>query len=122
MKSMFLASLLGAFALQAHADCTYPVAPGKFPDGATASKDEMLAAKKSVVQYDADMKTYLECIRGEFETSAAAQTDEKQKENLARTHTQKEEAALAEVHDVVGRFNEQLKAWKAKNDAAKKSS
>jgi hypothetical protein len=124
MKSMILAvTLLGAFVVQeAHAACTYPVAPGKFPDGTVASKDEMLTAKKAVVQYDADMNTYLACIRSEYESSAASQADEKQKEELARTHAQKEEAALAEVHDVVGRFNEQLKAWKAKNDAAKKSS
>ena len=36
-------------------------------------------------------------------------------------HMQKEDAALAEVKDVVGRFNEQLKAWKAKNSPEKKS-
>lgn len=124
MKSLILAvTLFGAFAAQqAQAACDYPVAPGKFPDGSVASREDMLAAKKTVVQYDADMNTYLACIRAEYETSAAAQTDAAQKEELARTHAQKEEAALAEVHDVVGRFNEQLKAWKAKNDAAKKSS
>lgn len=124
MKSMVLAAaMLGALAVQqAQAACSYPVAPGKFPDGSVASREEMTAAKKIVVQYDADMNTYLACIRSEFETTSGAQADAKQKEELARTHAQKEEAALAEVHDVVGRFNEQLKAWKAKNDAAKKSS
>jgi hypothetical protein len=123
MKSMILAaSLAGALAAQvAQANCTYPVAPGKFPDGTVASREEMQAAKKLVVQYDADMNAYLVCIRSVYETTAAAQTDAKQKADLARTHAQKEDAALAEVHDVVGRFNEQLKSWKAKNDAAKKT-
>jgi hypothetical protein len=123
MKSMILAATLaGAVAAQAaHANCSYPVAPGRFPDGSVASKEEMQAAKKLVVQYDADINAYLACIRSEYETTAAAQTDAKQKADLARTHAQKEDAALAEVHDVVGRFNEQLKSWKAKNDAAKKS-
>jgi hypothetical protein len=37
-------------------------------------------------------------------------------------HGQKEDAALAEVKEVVNRFNEQLKAWKAKNATEKKSS
>lgn len=122
MKSMFLAAtLISAFAAQvAQADCSYPAAPGKFPDGSVASKEEMQAAKKLVVQYDADMNAYLVCIRSEYEATAADQTDAKQKADLARTHAQKEDAALAEVHEVVGRFNEQLKSWKAKNDAAKK--
>ena len=70
----------------------------------------------------ADMNTYLVCIRSEYETSLAAQTDAKKKADLERTHAQKEDAALAEVQDVVGRFNEQLKAWKAKNGADKKTS
>jgi hypothetical protein len=124
MKKLILgAAMLGALvAQQAQAACTYPVAPGKFPDGSVASRDEMQAAKKLVVQYDADMNTYLVCIRSEYETNLAGQSDAKKKAELERTHTQKEDAALAEVQDVVGRFNEQLKAWKAKNGAEKKTS
>jgi hypothetical protein len=122
-KLMVGAALLGALvAQQVQAACVYPVAPGKFPDGSVASRDEMQAAKKVVVQYDADMNAYLVCIRSEYETNLAAQTDAKQKTVLERAHTQKEDAALAEVQDVVGRFNEQLKAWKAKNGTEKKTS
>jgi hypothetical protein len=124
MKKLILgAAFAGALlAQQAHAACTYPVAPGTFPDGSVATRDEMQAAKKTVVQYDADMNTYLVCIRSEYETSVAAQSDAKKKADLEKTHAQKEDAALAEVQDVVGRFNEQLKAWKAKNGAEKKTS
>ncbi len=127
MKTFFSAALLlgGAFAAtHAAAACNYPIAPGKFPDGSVASRDEMKSAKDLVVKYDADMNTYLVCIRGEYESKLAAQGDAtaEQKQELERMHAQKEDAALAEVQDVVARFNEQLKAWKAKNGTEKKSS
>lgn len=122
-KTILAAALIGAFAsLQAQAACDYPVAPGKFPDGAVASREEMQAAKQEVVKYDADINAYLVCIRADFETQLAAAADSKQKAKLQKAHVAKEEAALAEVHDVVGRFNEQLKAWKAKNPTPKKTS
>lgn len=126
MKTIYSAALLiGAFAVsQAQAACNYPIAPGKFPDGTVASRDEMKTAKAQVVKYDADMNTYLVCIRGEYDAKLAKQADAsaEQKAEMERMHAQKEDAALAEVQDVVARFNEQLKAWKAKNDAEKKPS
>jgi hypothetical protein len=127
MKKFHSAALLisGAFAIHsAQAACDYPVAPGKFPDGNVASREEIKAAKDVVVKYDADMNTYLVCIRGEYEAKVAAQPDasKSQKSEMQKMHAQKEDAALAEVQDVVARFNEQLKAWKAKNGTEKKSS
>jgi gas vesicle protein len=126
MKKMYSAALLigAAFVVQqANAACDYPVAPGKIPDGSVASREEMLASKKEVTKYDADMNTYLVCIRTEFDASLAAKPDTTpdQKKQMEKVHGQKEEAALAEVQDVVGRLNEQLKAWKAKNSPEKKS-
>jgi hypothetical protein len=127
MKTLLSAAFLLAGALavhQAQAACNYPVAPGKFPDGNVASRDEIKAAKDQVVKYDADMNAYLVCIRSEYDAKLAAQADvtPAQKSEMEKMHAQKEDAALAEVQDVVARFNEQLKAWKAKNAAEKKSS
>jgi hypothetical protein len=125
-KGLSIALLLGsAFAIQhAQAACDYPVAPGKFPDGSVASRDEIKAAKDQVVKYDADMNTYLVCIRSEFDARLASEANvtKAQKAEMERMHGQKEDAALAEVKDVVDRFNEQLKAWKARNAAEKKTS
>ena len=42
--------------------------------------------------------------------------------DLEKAQVQKQDAALKEVTDVTERFNEQLRAWKAKNAAEKKSS
>jgi hypothetical protein len=125
MKNVVLGALLfGLAAQQAQSACTYPIAPGKFPDGSTASREEIKAAKDVVIKYDADMNTYLVCIRSEYETRITAQSNvtAEQKAEMERMHAQKEDAALAEVKDVVDRFNEQLKAWKAKSAAEKKAS
>jgi hypothetical protein len=126
MKHQFLAAivLIGGFALQANAACDYPVAPGKFPDGNQASLDEMKAAKASVVKYNADMETYLQCIKDEYDAKVAAQTDAtpQQKSEMEKMQNQKHNAAVDEVTDVTNRFNEQLRAYKAKTAAEKKPS
>jgi hypothetical protein len=123
MKHQLLAAVVLAcgFAMQTHAACDYPVAPGKFPDGNSASLDEMKAAKASVVKYNADMEAYLECIKTEYDAKVAAQTDAtpQQKAEMEKVQTQKHNAAVDEVTEVTNRFNEQLRAYKAKAAADK---
>jgi hypothetical protein len=126
MKHYITALILagGFAAAQAHAACNYPVAPGKFPDGNQASKDEMLAAKSQVVQYNKDMETYLTCIQGEYDAKVASETQAtpEQKAEMARVQEQKHNAAVQELQSVADRFNEQLRVWKAKNTPEKKPS
>jgi hypothetical protein len=125
MKQLFSALVVagGLAAAQAHAACQYPAAPGKFPDGSVATKEEMLAAKKLVVQYNTDIETYLTCIKTEYDAKVAAAADatQEQKDKMARDQDEKHNAAVKEVTDVTDRFNEQLRAWKAKNDTKKTS-
>src|SRR5690349_17376248 len=126
MKHQLLAAVViaGGFALQARAACDYPVAPGKFPDGTQATLDEMKAAKASVVKYNADMEAYLTCIKSEYDAKIASQTSAtaEQKAEMERVQNQKHNAAVDEVTEVTNRFNEQLRAYKAKNAAEKKPS
>jgi len=126
MKQLVSALILGCglIAAQAQAACDYPAAPGKFPDGSQASKDEMLTAKKSVVKYNDDMTAYLTCIKSEFDTKVAgiANITPEQKAEMEKVQNQKQAAALEEVTAVTDRFNEQLRAWKAKNVPEKKAS
>jgi hypothetical protein len=121
MKHVFSALIIGATfaASQAYAACDYPVAPGKFPDGSQATKEEMLAAKGLVVKYNTEMDAYLGCIKTEYDASIAGLTSpsKDQLAKLEKAQVQKQDAALQEVTDVTERFNEQLRAWKAKNAA-----
>jgi len=126
MKHVFSALIVGALfaAAQAHAACDYPVAPGKFPDGSQATKEEMLAAKGLVVKYNAEMDAYLGCLKTEYDAKVAGLSSptKDQLADIEKRQVQKQDAALKEVTDVTERFNVQLRAWKAKNAAEKKPS
>jgi hypothetical protein len=129
MKKFLTALVLTGGLAAAHANaatCTYPTAPGKFPDGSQATKDEMLAAKKLVVQYNSDMDAYLACIKEDYDARVAAAPDasaDKKSEAAKKEESKyndKYNEAVKEVTDVTERFNEQLRAWKAKNQPAEK--
>jgi hypothetical protein len=72
--------------------CERPSTPTSIPDGKSASKDEMMAAKKAIDGFKMAMEEYLGCERS----------------------TAKQEAAHAELEKVADRFNEQVRAFKAK--------
>jgi hypothetical protein len=92
MKSLVSMTVLWAtLAVPAFA-CDRPSAPTSIPDGASASKEEMLAAKKTVDAFKSGMEEYLAC-----EKSGA-----------------KKDGATAELLKVADRFNAQVKAFKAK--------
>lgn len=120
MKKSFLAlAVTACFATAAAADCTYPRAPGKAPDGNVATREEMLAAKKLVDEYNALMNTYLECIKTEYDAAVAKGTSltEEQKQQMASIYTQKNDSAVDELTGVANAFNEQIRAFRAKNPA-----
>jgi len=119
LTALVLAGSLAA--AQANAACDYPVKPAKFPDGNQATKEEMLAAKSSVMKFNTDMEAYLTCLQTEYDASVAAQANAtaEQKEQMAKVHDQKHNAAVEEVTAVTESFNEQLRAWKAKAAAEK---
>ena len=105
----------------AHADCTYPRAPDAPPDGNTATKDQMIAAKHDFDRYNGEMNSYLDCLK--LEIDAAAPKDPKkptaEEKKQSAILVQKNNAAVDELQAVVGHFNEQLKIYKAKAAASK---
>ncbi|MEP7314215.1 MAG: hypothetical protein ABI859_16650 [Pseudomonadota bacterium] len=100
------------------ADCSYPKAPAKLPDGNTAALEEMMTAKKSVDQYNKEMEAYLSCIKLEHDDAIAKQgaaASEDAKKQMAAMYVQKNDAAVDELQGVAARFNEQVRAYKAKH-------
>jgi hypothetical protein len=117
-KALGLLFIAASLSTAAYADCTYPRPPAKLPDGATATRDEMVAANKQVKQYNTDMTAYLDCLKGEYDGTTAklpADATEEAKKQLAEKYAQKNDAAVEEVSSVAARFNEQLRVFKAKN-------
>lgn len=116
LMPLFAILSLGAAAV-AQADCSYPRAPERMPDGSTASLDDMKAAKSQVEKYNKDMEAYLSCIKLEHDDAITKGTalSEDQKKQIAMMYAQKNDAAVDELQAVAGRFNDQVKAYKAKH-------
>src|SRR5262245_4739643 len=125
-KKLAAVAALTLLAGAAKAACTYPTAPDKIPDGNTATREEMIAAKQAVSKYNDDITAYQNCLKLEADDSIAemeknAKTDEEKKAvetkkaELDRKLVERNNAALDEVTAVVERFNEQLKAYNKKN-------
>lgn len=85
-------AVLGAVVAVPTLGCERPTAPTSIPDGKTAAKEEMLAAKKAVDAFKSSVEEYLAC-----EKSGA-----------------KKDAAAAELVKLADRFNAEVKQFKAK--------
>jgi hypothetical protein len=112
--STVTASLLFLSAQFAFA-CDYPARP-PIPDGASASKDELLAAKASVQKYMEDVDAYLMCIE-EAERAAISELDNPTEEELQRRDdmlTKRFDAANDEKALVGEQFNQQIRAFNAR--------
>jgi hypothetical protein len=107
-------------AVHAQADCVYPRAPDALPDGNTATKDQMIAAKHDFDRYNGEMNTYLDCIKLESDNvmpkdPSKLTADEKKKAaEQQKILAQKNNAAVDELQANVGKFNEQLRIYKAR--------
>lgn len=105
----------------AYADCTYPQAPSKIPDGNTASLQEMLAAQKAVKQFDQDIKAYTDCLKLEHDSAvknidpgADPKKAKEQKTELDNMWAKKNDAAVDQDTAVTNQFNQQVRIYKAK--------
>jgi hypothetical protein len=95
--------------------CDYPERPS-MPDGSTASKDELLAAKNSVQEFIAKVDAYLTCIEA-AEAEAVAALDNPSAEELQRRDdmlNMKFNAANEEKVLIGEQFNQQIRAYNQK--------
>ena len=123
MKAWIPLILSLAFCAGAHAQtsCTYPHAPASTPDGNTATRAEMIAAKHDFDRYNTEMNSYLDCLKLQSQALAPKDPskltpDEKKKAaDQQNILIQKNNAAVDELQAAVGRFNDQLKIFLAKN-------
>ena len=82
--------------------------------------EQMIAGKNEVAKYNTEMNSYLDCLK--LETDAVTPKDpsklspeaKKKADEQVNILAQKNNAAVDELQAVVGRFNEQLKIFKAK--------
>ena len=95
--------------------CEYPATP-HIPDGASASKDDLLTAKADVQDYIAAVDEYLNCIES-AEKEAVAAMDNPSPEELQRRDemlNKKFDAANEQKVLVGEQFNQQIRAYNQK--------
>ena len=100
--------------------CDYPERPS-IPDGSTASKDELIAAKNSVQDFMANVDEYLICVEGE-EKAAVEAMDNPSEEVLQRRDemiNKKFNAANDEKALLGEQFNQQIRAYNQKLQESK---
>jgi len=111
------------FALPVLADCSYPAQPADPPSGSTATKDQMIAAKKLTTQYSTDIVEYLNCLDGEAQAAIAAlgpNHKPEQEDPIKNKRDLKYGAAESTMQKYVDSFNAELRAYKAKQAQADK--
>ena len=104
-------------AVPAYADCPYPPAPDKLPDGATATLEQMVAGQKTVQAYQKAINDYNACIDKALDdalTKGGDQLKPEQKQEMQKLEAQKHNAAVDQLQGVADRFNEQVKIFKAR--------
>jgi hypothetical protein len=97
--------------------CDYPAPPKDLPDGATASKEEMLAGVKMIATYQEKMSEYLTCLEADeiVATQALGDDDEDSKKKLKTMSNKKYNAAVDEQAGTVELFNAEIRAYKARS-------
>lgn len=115
MTGMALAALLAAGFAQA--ECVYPKAPSSMPDGKTATEEEMLEGMKAVKTYNGEVTAYLSCLDMEMQSridAAGAEAPADQIAQIKAIQTKRHNAAVEELEAHAARFNEQVRAYKAR--------
>jgi hypothetical protein len=113
--------LLAAGAAHAQASCVYPQAPQTFPNGASATKEEMLTAQQAVKAYSKEVQdVYLGCLEKEKNDAIAAldpadaEGYEQKKKAIEEIHAKKHNAAVDELSAIASRWSEEIKAFNLK--------
>jgi hypothetical protein len=110
-----LALQLGV-ATSALADCAVAKAPGKVPDGSSASIDEMNAAKSALDKYQNAVKEQLACL--ETETKAKIAELGSSVDSIRQVKLMAEKRSTVVQEELQARadeFTEQMRAWKLTN-------
>ena len=91
------------------------------PDGSTASKDELIAAKNSVQDFMAKVDEYLNCIEGEEKAAVEAMDNPSEEERQRRESmlNMKFDAANEEKALLGEKFNQEIRAFNAKVQESK---
>lgn len=119
LKAAIAVSIIGSSPLAIA--CDYPTAI-EIPNGATATKDEMVAGVNAFKEWQQALADYRECIKTETndaiaalaDSGASAEEQEQSKLALEKQLTQKHDASVDEEMTRAEDMNAQIKLFKSK--------
>jgi tetratricopeptide (TPR) repeat protein len=94
------------------AGCPAPDGNIQIPNGAAATKDQMVAADKAVVTYNSAVKAYSDCLQQKLDALVAAGGDKK---SLAEEITLLNNDSVDKLQQTAARFNDELRAFKGRS-------
>lgn len=97
--------------------CNYP-AKISVANGATATKEEMIASQTAVKKFVADMEIYLACIVDEEKSARAmmGEMEAEQEQQREEMLNKKYNAGVEQMEKVAAAFNSEVQAYKARDD------
>lgn len=115
--SLVLSGILAMmYAVSTQASCIYPAEPPPPPDGATATMEMMLEARRAILEFDADIRAFNECLQSEIDRIERDSRIEWQDlEALQAQHAELHNGALDHLEEVAAKFNEQLRIFRARD-------
>jgi hypothetical protein len=99
------------------AECPAPSLP-TLPDGATATMEQMLAGQKAVKDYQAANTEYRACLDPQVaaaEVAAAGDSPSEEAQAALKKLNEDYNGSVSKEEELALKFNEALKAYKAKN-------
>jgi glycine cleavage system pyridoxal-binding protein P len=106
-------------------DCVAPAAP-EITEGQSATLEQMLAAQKSVMEFQAANLAYMSCLEPQLtaaEAAAKAATDATREQAVKDYQVIQDtyNAAVSKQEEVAGKFNTEIRDYKAANPGRSKS-
>jgi hypothetical protein len=125
MKKLSCLLILAAtMSSTAWAACKPPDSLRKFPDGKTATLDEMKKAQQVFADFDKKIETYRACIKGEHEAQLKKypKGDDELKKGFFEDYKKKDDLALGLAEKTRDDLNLEIRAYKDASAARKAAS
>jgi hypothetical protein len=102
----------------AWAACRPPDTPRKFPDGKTATKEQMQKAQQFFADFDKKIETYRACLKDEYDAKMKKfpKADDVLKKQFFEDRQMKDDAAYLQILQVKEELNAEVRAY---NEAAR---
>ncbi|MEO8314817.1 MAG: hypothetical protein ABI645_08490 [Pseudomonadota bacterium] len=120
-KISYLLILTSMLSSTAWAACRPPDSPRKFPDGKTATKEQMQNAQKVFADFDKKIESYRACLKDDHDAvlKKNSKGDDALREELFKGYKEKDDRAMNEAEKAKNDLNQEIQAYNVASRARK---